>query len=347
MKIAAAVLLGVASLIAGAPALASVKDGVDYWQAGDYTRAVGEWKAPADGGDADAQFNLAQAYKLGRGVPTDLRAAEGWYRKAAAQGHEQAQATLGLIMFQNGDRAGALPWLKQAAERGEPRAQYVYGTALFNGDLVGRDWPRAYAMMTRAAASGLPQATASLQQMDQFVPTPERQKGIEIAKTIGRATPKPGGVTDPKDRPVRVAGVAVEAANALKPGPVTAKPVPASTEAKPASARPKPVKEQAPVAMAAKPVTQPKPAPVAAPASSTPKGKWRVQLGAFGAQAGAQTAWSGLAAKSAVLRGLQPQFVKAGAVTRLQATGLSDRAAADRACSAAKAAGAACFPVAP
>ncbi|MFS0736806.1 SPOR domain-containing protein [Sphingomonas sp. 1P06PA] len=340
MKIAAAVLLGVASLMASSPALASVKDGVDLWQAGDYTRAVAEWKAPATAGDADAQFNLAQAYKLGRGVPTDLRAAEGWYKKAAAQGHEQAQATLGLIMFQNGDRAGALPWLKQAAERGEPRAQYVYGTALFNGDLVARDWPRAYAMMTRAAASGLPQATASLQQMDQFVPTPERQKGIEIAKTITRQNPAPAGVTAPAERPVRVAGVAVKAANELKPAPVRAartKPAPVEPKPVPApvSARPKPEPAAAPVAMSARPV------------AVTPKGKWRVQLGAFGAQSGAQAAWTGLAAKAPALRGLQPQYVKAGTVTRLQAAGLADRAAADRACSAAKAAGSACFTVAP
>ncbi|HEX8064384.1 MAG TPA: SPOR domain-containing protein, partial [Allosphingosinicella sp.] len=45
--------------------------------------------------------------------------------------------------------------------------------------------------------------------------------------------------------------------------------------------------------------------------------------------------------------GLQPQYVAAGAVTRLQAGPLPNRAAADRVCAAAKAAGAACFPVAP
>src|SRR3546814_11652875 len=63
--------LALASMLA-APALADVKDGVDAWQAGNYQAAVAEWRPLAIAGDADAQFNLGQAYKLGRGVLTDL-----------------------------------------------------------------------------------------------------------------------------------------------------------------------------------------------------------------------------------------------------------------------------------
>ena len=55
-----------------APARADVKAGVDAWQAGNYPAAVAEWRPLAIAGDADAQFNLGQAYKLGRGVPADL-----------------------------------------------------------------------------------------------------------------------------------------------------------------------------------------------------------------------------------------------------------------------------------
>src|SRR5512139_542301 len=136
----------------------AVKTGVDAWQAGRYDDAVRAWLPLAERGDPDAQFNLGQAYKLGRGVPTDLKLAQGWYEKAAQQGHEQAQANLGLILFQNGAREAAMPWIRKAADHGDPRAQYVLGTALFNGDVVAKDWPRAYALMTRAAARGLPQA---------------------------------------------------------------------------------------------------------------------------------------------------------------------------------------------
>jgi cell division septation protein DedD len=70
-------------------------------------------------------------------------------------------------------------------------------------------------------------------------------------------------------------------------------------------------------------------------------GHWRVQLGAFSNEANARRAWSGVAGR---LPGLQPFFVRAGAVIRLQAGPLGSRAAADRACSAARQA---CFPVSP
>ncbi|MBU1463471.1 MAG: SEL1-like repeat protein, partial [Alphaproteobacteria bacterium] len=78
--VAVGAMIGIA-----APAMADVKTGVDAWQQGDYAKAIGEWRPLAQNGDPDAQFNLGQAYKLGRGVQPDLNAAMDWYRKAAAQ----------------------------------------------------------------------------------------------------------------------------------------------------------------------------------------------------------------------------------------------------------------------
>ena len=77
---------------------ADVRAGVEAYQRGDYAAALREWRPLADKGDPDAQFNLAQAYKLGRGVPADLDTAIGWYRKAAVQNHEEAEALLGLLL---------------------------------------------------------------------------------------------------------------------------------------------------------------------------------------------------------------------------------------------------------
>ena len=171
------------------PALADVKGGIEAWQRGDYAAAVKLWQPDADRGDPDAEFNLGQAYKLGKGVPVDMAKAQGWYKKAADQGHEQALANYGLILFQSGKRADALPFLTKAADRGEPRAQYVVGTALFNGDFGNKDWPRAYAYMSSAAASGLPQATASLTEMDKYIAEPDRKKGVQIAQGLGKPAP--------------------------------------------------------------------------------------------------------------------------------------------------------------
>jgi cell division septation protein DedD len=314
----AALAAGAALLACGGAAFADVKAGVDQWQAGNYGAAVKEWRPLADQGDADAQFNLGQAYKLGRGVPADLRIAQSWYEKAAQQGHPQAQANLGLILFQNGDRARALPWIRKAADAGDPRAQYVLGTALFNGDIAGKDWPRAYALMSRAAAQGLPQAATNLTQMDKFIPLPQRRQGLALAAQMEHAQ-----AAGPPPAPRTAVGRPTPPA----PNSALASTLPAPHPARPAQAAP-----------------APRPAPAAAPAAH---GGWRVQLGAFGNAANARRQWDVLRGRIGAFAGLQPVTVQAGAVTRLQAGPLANRAAAEKACAAAKAAGSACFPVAP
>ena len=302
---------GVALLIAlftvplfGTPASADVKEGVEAWQAGDHARALMEWRGPARAGDPDAQFNLAQAYKLGRGVPIDLKIAQDWYQKAANQGHEQAQINLGLILFQNGDRKGAMPWIQKASDRGEPRAQYVLGTAYFNGDFVTRDWVKAYALMTRAAASGIPQAATSLSQMDQYVPLAQRQQGIALAREMD----KPASPLAPAPKPAAPVGVA-----SVPP---------------------------------AKPVATAKPPPTAKPGAAARISGWRIQLGAFGTADAARTAWNRVRNRAGI-KGLQPAYIRAGAITRLQAGPFASRGIADNACQSAKAAGSGCMVLAP
>ncbi|ABC62304.1 SPOR domain-containing protein [Erythrobacter litoralis] len=180
----ASMALGLTAL-AGA-ALADVKSGVDAWSAGDYARAIKEWRGPATKGDPDAQFNMAQAYRLGRGVEQNLKQAEVFYAKAAAQGHLKAADNLGLLLFQGGRREEAMPYVKAAAERGDPRAQYLIGIAHFNGDLVEKDWVRAYALLTLANAAGLPQAGPAIRQMDDFIPLEQRQQAQPLAAQIKR-----------------------------------------------------------------------------------------------------------------------------------------------------------------
>ncbi|MDD3798312.1 MAG: SPOR domain-containing protein [Novosphingobium sp.] len=171
----------VAALAVAAPALADVKDGVDAWTQGDYAAAVAQWKGPAAQGDADAQYNLAQAYRLGRGVPRDAQKAEELYAKAAAAGHPLAADNYGLMLFQQGRRAEAIPYLRDAVGRGDPRAQYLLGLAYFNGDFVEKDWVRAYALLTLANGQGLPQAAPAIAQMDGFVPLAQRQEAAALA----------------------------------------------------------------------------------------------------------------------------------------------------------------------
>jgi hypothetical protein len=189
--------------LAAVPALAQespVKAGVEAWERGDYKGAVDRWRSPAMKGDSDAQFNLGQAYKLGRGVPADLNQAELWYGKAAAQGHEQAEASYALALFANGKREAATPWLQRAAGRGDPRAQYVLGTMYFNGDVVQKDWVRAYALVTRSSQSGLSEASGALSQMDKYMSVQDRQAGLTLARKYeeeANRAPLPGAARPP------------------------------------------------------------------------------------------------------------------------------------------------------
>jgi len=183
-KIALAALL--LAMTAAAQAQ-SVKAGVEAWQRADYDSAVKIWRPLAEAGDADAAFNLGQAYRLGRGVPISLAAAQTWLERAARKDHLDAQTTLGLLLFNGGNRVGGLRWLKTAAEQGEPRALLIYGTALFNGDGVVRDPVRAYAYVSRAVAQGLAPAQTTLAEMDKLIPLEQRKKGVAMAQTLAKA----------------------------------------------------------------------------------------------------------------------------------------------------------------
>ncbi len=275
----------------------SVKAGIEAWQRADYAAAVALWRPLAEKGDADAAFNLGQAYRLGRGVPTNLGAAQTWFERAANKGHVDAQATLGLLLFQNGNQPEGLKWLKAAAEQGEPRALLVYGTALFNGDSVAQDPILGYAYISRAAAQGLAPAKETLAQLDKLLPLEDRKKGLALAMAKAKAAPPPGS---------KAAKVTKSAAKPVK-----------TAEAKPAKSAP--------------PAAEPKAAPASAPAS----GNWRIQLGAFSQRGSAEALFKKVAGNAA-LSGRQPYYVAAGPVTRLQVGPFSTRAAAQAACNAVK-----------
>jgi len=327
--------VAVGGLLVAMPALADVKAGVDAWAKGDFPRAVGEWRPLAVAGDADAQFNLAQAYKLGRGVPLDPVLAESWFRKAAMQGHLQAGDNYGLALFQANKKSDALPWLEKSVARGEPRTQLVLGTMLFNGDGVPRDIPRAYALMTRASASGLQSASQTLAQMDQYISPTDRERGTALAQRYAlqasMAAPEPSRSTAGQTKTQPPQGVSTS-----RPSKLPATSLPARALAP--TGEPVPVK----VVAAKPPVAKPsgtKAAPKPVPFRAT--GNWRIQLGAFRDQGNAETLWNRVRGK---LRGAQPFYAKAGTVTRLQAGGFASKADATRACTAS---GVPCVIVAP
>ncbi|HUD31274.1 MAG TPA: tetratricopeptide repeat protein [Novosphingobium sp.] len=346
-----------ASLLLAPPALADVKAGVDAWSAGDYAAAIAQWRPAADRGDPDAQFNLAQAYKMGRGVPLDLAKAEDLYGKAAAKGHLQAADSYGLLLFQRGERARALPYIEGSAARGDARAQYILGVAHFNGDMVAKDWVRAYALVSLAQQEGLPQATGAKAQMDQHIPLADRQKSVVLANQIAaqaqanrqrlNTSAELGtqlAVAEPAPR--QAAPAIVEARGAVaQASRVAGTDSPSTAGADYTRAAPPPAPAPRPTPRT--PVPTPtrtaaaQPAPKPAPAASGP---WRAQLGAFGVAGNAEALWTRVRSRPE-LAGHAKALVPAGKLTKLQATGFASRAEAEAACARLTAGGFGCLPV--
>lgn len=332
-RVAASGLGAAALALFAVPAFADVKAGVDAWSAGDFNRAVVEWQGPASAGDPDALFNLAQAYRLGRGVEIDNARARKLYEQAASLGHVKAADNYGLMLFQEGEQAKAMPLIKAAAERGDPRAQYVLGLSHFNADYAPRDWVRAYALMTLASGAGLPQARDALAQMDKYVPQAQRVQAQSLAREIeaGARSQRSAELAAAElgaARPVEQAPAPVVAAVATQPAKLPA--------AKPAGLPPAP-RPVAGMTLASAP--QPAPKPALQPARK--QGNWRVQLGAFGVAGNADKLWSQVASHAA-LKGTTKTLLPSGKVTRLLATGFSSEAEAARACAFLKNDGKAC-----
>lgn len=307
----------------------------------------------ARSGDAQAQFALAEAYRTGDGVTQSRDQAIAWYRRAAAQGDDRARSELGIQLFTRGDRKEAMPLLEAAAARGDPRALYIVATARFNGDYVTRDWPRAYAEMSRAAASGLPQAQASLAKMEPYLKPADKAQGEQILATLnatGAAPPAPlpgASAAPPAPQPVlagRTDTPSSQPAPRVSP-PVSVAPAPIARVAVP-PARPPLTQRAAPAPIARTEIPPSRPAPPPAPAPRA-TGEWRIQLGAFSTRERAEQAWQKLAGRLPKLADHPHQITAAGAVWRLQASGFATHEAADGQCRAVSAEGGGCLTLNP
>jgi uncharacterized membrane protein len=72
--------------------------GSEYVARGDWSEAVKWFQEAAAAGNVEAQYNLAVAYTLGKGVAQDVPAAVGWFLKSAKQNYPAAQYNLGVCL---------------------------------------------------------------------------------------------------------------------------------------------------------------------------------------------------------------------------------------------------------
>jgi hypothetical protein len=97
----------------------------------DLKSALGVWLQAAQGGDAEAQTNVAEIYERGVGGPPNYEAALGWYQKAADQKYSRALFNLGTLYEQGlgvpQDKLKALNLYRQAW--GLPEDSVMYQSA--------------------------------------------------------------------------------------------------------------------------------------------------------------------------------------------------------------------------
>lgn len=197
-------------------AAADVAAGAAKYAAGDYTGALAEWSAPGLENDPAALYNLGQMHRLGKGVPANDRQAAAYYERAARLGHAGAQANLGTLLYfapaPLGDITAAIGWWREAAKTNEPHALYMLSVLMFNGELVARDWPRAYAYARLAASQGVNEASAAATSMAKSLGPEDRQSSDTLLASL---SPAPSA-------PIRVAALPAKVAGKPAPAPAPA-----------------------------------------------------------------------------------------------------------------------------
>jgi hypothetical protein len=122
-----------------------------------FTRSDGmpDWvRAEAEGGNADAEYVLALAYRNGHGVTRDAVAATAWLRKAAAGGEPHANMTVGRQLMLSGHVPEAIPKLRDAVDK-------------LPADRIGPLWLYLARVRNGEAALAKTELQASLKKQDQ------------------------------------------------------------------------------------------------------------------------------------------------------------------------------------
>jgi len=122
------------------------------------TSPIQELLLLAEKNDADAQYELAEAYRTGTGVPENQKEALHWYRAAAELGLANAQNNLGAMyltgMGTDKNPAEAVSWYQKAAEQQQVHAQFNLGMLYLLGNGVDQSDENAVHWLHAAAAQG-------------------------------------------------------------------------------------------------------------------------------------------------------------------------------------------------
>ena len=128
--------------------------------------AVRWYRLAAEQGEEGAQAALGDAFRYGSGVDQDYVEAVRWFRLAAAQGDASAQAALGDAYWTGSgvdqDYGEAVRWFRLAAAQGDDHARHLLGVAYRYGRGAEPDSAEAVRWFRLAAAQGEAGAQAAL-----------------------------------------------------------------------------------------------------------------------------------------------------------------------------------------
>lgn len=160
-----------------------------------YDNRFKQWSEEALQGDANAQYNLGNAYLRGNETEVNVNKSIEWFGKAAKQDHVKAKFKLGYLYLSGKgvaqDYDKARTWLQQAADGGYSPAQFHLGKIYSEGKGVRVNLEQATFWFRKALEQNYARAEQELSTI---------QKRLDQKNTTGkersRNQPKPERVAN-------------------------------------------------------------------------------------------------------------------------------------------------------
>ena len=187
-----------AKILVGAAKMETAQEAKKAWEyclSKNYTEAEKLFRQLAEMGMGSelGQYGLGFLYENGFGVPQSNSQAIEWYKKAAAQGYEdaieklkkldptdaKAQNDLGDKYYNSENYAEAVKWYQKAAEQGDAYAQFKMGYLYYKGFGVTQDYTEAAKWYRKSAEQGYMYAQSTLGVMYEY--------GLGVEKSVQQA----------------------------------------------------------------------------------------------------------------------------------------------------------------
>ncbi len=195
-----------------------LKQGNDYYEKQQFSKAVECYQQAAEAGSQEGQFNLGYALYNGEGIDKDYATAAMWFKRAARKGFAKAQYNLAYCyMYGRGvpiDYDKALRNLTDAANNGNKNAQLTLAECYEKGVLVMQD--KKMSQLWKDKAAGKHAAAIPMQEVEEVKPA--------VAATTPPPAPKPTPI--PVEKPVEQPVVAQQPPTPAPQPAVGGRPVP-------------------------------------------------------------------------------------------------------------------------